>query len=212
MASIIPNWNTLRYDGVKKKVSGQLKKNQHLMTEKTEIWIIKGYETFALLGEKGLKIERLAKEVGISKSSFYHHFADLDIFFEKILLHHLNKSSIIAEKERKVEKINPELINILIEHKIDLLFNRQLRINSNKSTFKDALIKSSKIIGTDFIKLWLRDTKLNLTPKQAEGIFELAIENFFLQINQDNINREWLADYFDNLNRITRNFATSTER
>ncbi|HBH23034.1 MAG TPA: TetR/AcrR family transcriptional regulator [Cytophagales bacterium] len=182
------------------------------MTDKTEIWIIKGYETFALLGYKGLIIEQLAKEVGISKSSFYHHFADLDIFIEKILLHHLKKSSIIAEKERKAEKINPDLINILIEHKTDLLFNRQLRIDSNKSNFKDALIKSSKIIGTDFIKLWLTDTKLNLTSKQAEGIFELAMENFFLQINQDNINQEWLSTYFDNLNRITRNFENPIVR
>lgn len=182
------------------------------MTEKTEIWIIKGYETFALLGEKGLIIEHLAKEVGISKSSFYHHFADLDIFLEKILLHHLTKSLVIAEKERKAEKINPDLINILIEHKTDLLFNRQLRINSNKLNFKDTLVKSSKLIGTDFIKLWLTDTKLNLTSKQAEGIFELAMENFFLQINQDNINKEWLATYFDNLNRITRNFETTIVR
>jgi AcrR family transcriptional regulator len=187
-------------------------KNRHSMTDKTEIWIIKGYETFALLGYKGLIIEQLAKEVGISKSSFYHHFADLDIFIEKILLHHLKKSSIIAEKERKAEKINPDLINILIEHKTDLLFNRQLRIDSNKSNFKDALIKSSKIIGTDFIKLWLTDTKLNLTSKQAEGIFELAMENFFLQINQDNINQEWLSTYFDNLNRITRNFENPIVR
>lgn len=182
------------------------------MTDKTEIWIIKGYETFALLGHKGLIIEQLARGVGISKSSFYHHFADLDIFIEKILLHHLKKSSIIAEKERKAEKINPDLINILIEHKTDLLFNRQLRIDSNKSNFKDALIKSSKIIGTDFIKLWLTDTKLNLTSKQAEGIFELAMENFFLQINQDNINQEWLSTYFDNLNRITRNFENPIVR
>jgi AcrR family transcriptional regulator len=182
------------------------------MTDKTEIWIVKGYETFALLGEKGLIIEQLAKEVGKSKSSFYHHFADLDIFLEKILLHHLNKSSIIAEKERKAEKINPDLINILIEHKTDLLFNRQLRINSNKSNFKELLIKSSETIGNDFIKLWLADTKLNLTPKQAEGIIELAMENFFLQINQDNINKEWLATYFDNLNRITRNFEATIVR
>jgi AcrR family transcriptional regulator len=194
-----------------KPVSCDLK-NRHSMTDKTEIWIIKGYETFALLGYKGLIIEQLAKEVGISKSSFYHHFADLDIFIEKILLHHLKKSSIIAEKERKAEKINPDLINILIEHKTDLLFNRQLRIDSNKSNFKDALIKSSKIIGTDFIKLWLTDTKLNLTSKQAEGIFELAMENFFLQINQDNINQEWLSTYFDNLNRITRNFENPIVR
>jgi AcrR family transcriptional regulator len=182
------------------------------MTDKREIWIIKGYEIFSFVGVEGLKIEQLAKEVGISKSSFYHYFADLDIFIDKILIHHLNKSSVIAEKERKAKRINPDLINILIEHKSDLLFNRQLRINSNKSNFRETLIKSSRIIGTDFIKLWLTDTKLNLTTKQAEGIFELAMENFFLQINQDNINKEWLVTYFENLHRITRNFETTIVR
>jgi AcrR family transcriptional regulator len=71
------------------------------MAEKTEICISKGYEFFSLFVEKGLIIEQLAKEVGKSKSSFYHHFADLEIFLEKLLQYHLSKSNIIAEKERK---------------------------------------------------------------------------------------------------------------
>jgi hypothetical protein len=29
------------------------------MKEKEEIWILKGYETFALFGEKGLKVEQI---------------------------------------------------------------------------------------------------------------------------------------------------------
>jgi AcrR family transcriptional regulator len=182
------------------------------MTEKEEIWILAGYETFAITGENGLKIEQLSKEVGISKSSFYHHFADLEIFKEKLLLHHLNQSVIIAAKENKAKKINPDLINILIEHKTDLLFNRQLRINANNLRFKDVLIKSNNIIGTDFIKLWLSDTKIKLTPQQTEGLFELAMENFYLQINHDNINQNWLELYFDNLNRISRKFEPSIVR
>jgi len=176
------------------------------MTEKQEIWIIKGYETFALFGEKELKIEKLAKDVGISKSSFYHHFADLDIFIEELLKHHLKISAVIAEKEKLAKTINPELINILLEHKTDLLFNRQLRIYSNKPNYKDTLSKSNYIMGKDFIRLWLADTKLNIQQKQAEGLFELALENFFLQINSDNLNKSWLENYFENLKRITRSF------
>lgn len=182
------------------------------MKDKEEIWITTGYESFALTGENNLKIEQLAKRVGISKSSFYHHFADLNIFKEKLLLHHLNQSVIIANKEKSSATIYPDLINILIEHKIDLLFNRQLRIHSNNLRFKEVLKKSDKIIGTDFIKLWLADTKMKLTPEQSEGLFELAIENFYLQINQDNINKEWLQQYFDNLNRIARKFESPIVR
>lgn len=176
------------------------------MTEKEELWIVKGYQVFATLGENGLKIEQLAKEVGISKSSFYHHFADIDFFLERLFMHHLDQSMVIAEKERKAKTIQPELINILLEHKTDLLFNRQLRINSNQPNYKQALMKSNAIIGNDFIQLWLTDTKLTLSEKQTEGLFELALENFFLQINSDNLTEKWLEDYFDNLKRICKNF------
>lgn len=179
------------------------------MTKKEEIWIIKGYETFALFGEKGLVIEQLAKDVGVSKSSFYHHFADIEIFIENLLSHHLEKSKIIAEKEKLAKTINPELINILIEHKTDLLFNRQLRINANKPNYKNTLLKSNHIIGKDFISLWLTDTKIILTVAQTEGLFELALENFFLQINPENIKKIWLENYFENLKRITLSFGKS---
>ena len=177
------------------------------MTEKEEIWITKGYETFAFFGENGLKVEQLAKSVGISKSSFYHHFADLDIFVEKLFLHHLEKSKVIAEKEKLAKTINPELINILIEHRTDLLFNRQLRINANKQNYKKTLLISNNIIGKDFINLWLTDTKITLAVAQAEGLFELALENFFLQINPENIKKIWLESYFENLKRITQSFG-----
>ncbi|SHE58809.1 TetR/AcrR family transcriptional regulator [Chryseobacterium takakiae] len=176
------------------------------MTDKEEIWILKGYETFSEFGEKGLKVEQLAKAVGISKSSFYHHFSDLDIFVDRLLRFHLSQSVIIAGKEKIAKTINSDLINILLEHKTDLLFNRQLRINSNKLIYQETLTKSNQIIGKDFISLWLTDTNSNLNFQQAEGLIGLALENFFLQINLDSFNRQWLEAYFENLKRITRSF------
>ena len=105
------------------------------MTENKDIWIKTGYEIFALAGENGLKIEVLAKKVGISKSSFYHHFADLEIFVEHLLKSHLIQSEAMADKEKNAKNIDPELINILVEHKLDLLFNRQLRINQQRQHY-----------------------------------------------------------------------------
>lgn len=177
------------------------------MREKEEAWIIKGYEKFALFGESSLKVEHLAKEVGKSKSSFYHLFADTEIFIAALFEHHLNKSKIIANKERLSSTIKPELINILLQHKIDLLFNRQLRINSNKQNYKDILLKSNQYIGNDFVMLWLKDTKLNFTIQQAASLLELALENFFLQINQENLCFEWIEQFFDNLERVAKNFS-----
>lgn len=177
------------------------------MNDNKEIWIKTGYENFAITGQSGLKIEPLAKKVGKNKSSFYHYFADLELYIDELLEYHIKQSSIIAEKEKKATSINPELIEIIVEHKIDILFNRQLRINrDNKKLFK-TLEKSNEIIGNDFVMLWVRDLELKLNQKQLESIFELAIENFYLQINAENLNPQWLADYFNNLKRIVKNFV-----
>ena len=119
----------------------------------------------------------------------------------------MEKAKIIAEKEKRAKTINPELINILIDHKIDLLFNRQLRINANNPNFKKTLQKSNEIIGKDFIELWLTDAKISLSKPQVEGLFELALENFYLQINLENIEKNWLESYFENLNRIIKSFG-----
>lgn len=171
-----------------------------------EIWIVSGYETFALYGESGLKVEGLAKKVGISKSSFYHHFSDLEIFMDRLMETHLENAKTISKKENQATQINPELINILVDHKMDLLFNRQLRINQQKPIYLSVLQKSNEIIGKDFIRLWMSDLKLNLNQKQIESLFELALENFYLQINHDNLNFNWLEMYFENLKRIACNF------
>jgi AcrR family transcriptional regulator len=114
------------------------------MEESKDIWIKTGYEIFARSGVNGLKIESLAKKVGISKSSFYHHFGDLEIFIEDLLNYHIQQSHLIANKENNAKTIDPDLIDILVEHKADLLFNRQLRINREEKRFFEVLNKSNQ--------------------------------------------------------------------
>jgi AcrR family transcriptional regulator len=177
-----------------------------MISDNNDIWIKAGYEIFALAGRNGLKVEPLAKKVGKSKSSFYHHYVDLDLFMEHLLQYHLVQAHIMANKEHQAKNIDPELINILVEHKIDLLFNRQLRIHQNIKSFSETLNQSNYIVGNAFVTIWAKELNLPLSPKQIEGIFTLALENFFLQINSDNLNYQWLSSYFAELNKIARNF------
>jgi AcrR family transcriptional regulator len=177
------------------------------MTSSQEIWIKEGYEIFALEGAKSLKIELLSKKVGISKSSFYHHFSDMEVFVELLLQYHIKQAHVIAEKEHQAKNVEPELINVLIEHKIDLLFNRQLRIHRDHKNYSDTLLQSNTIVGNAFVMVWVKDLNLQLNQKQLEGIFELAMENFYLQIHLENLNYTWLASYFTNLKKIAGRFV-----
>jgi len=177
------------------------------MIKSKEIWIRKGYETSALNGFESLKIEQLAKNVGISKSSFYHHFADLECFSENLIEHHYNQCSILSQKEKECESLFPDLINILLEHKVDLLFHRQLRINRNDMVIESALAKSNQILGNYAVMLWAKEINLKLNTKQRIGLFEIATDDFYMRINKNNLNYAFLSNYFENLSQITKQFV-----
>ena len=70
-----------------------------LMGKAEAIWIQEGYKTFAYGGPQSLKIELLARKIQRNKSGFYHYFADLELFTEKLLDHHLVQAHLLAEKE-----------------------------------------------------------------------------------------------------------------
>jgi len=177
-----------------------------MLVEK-EDWIKTGYKILALEGYNALKVERIAKKVGISKSSFYHHFADLEHYLEQLLGYHIQQVVVLAEKEQQARNITPELVHILLEHKLDLLFNRELRVHRSNVLFADVLLKSGVLVGNSFVNLWVRELNLKLSPAQLEAIFELALENFFLQINAERLTQAWLEAYFENLKRIAGNFG-----
>jgi AcrR family transcriptional regulator len=50
-----------------------------------EQWLSKGLELFASSGAEGLRLDKLAKTLKISKSGFYCHFKDRDDFLNHIL-------------------------------------------------------------------------------------------------------------------------------
>ena len=50
-----------------------------------EQWLSKGLELFATSGAEGLRVEKLARELGVAKSGFYCHFKDRDDLLGHIL-------------------------------------------------------------------------------------------------------------------------------
>jgi AcrR family transcriptional regulator len=169
-------------------------------------WILEGYKLFLKDGPKGLKIEVMARKVDKSKSSFYHLFADIDCFTEELLSFHLERAKIIAEKERLCKSIDPALINLLLEVKQDLLFNRQLRVNRSNPAFKHCFEKANQLVGNTFLEVWAKEIGLGNKPKLAEIFFGLVLENFYLQLTEETLTYEWLSDYFKNIRLMVAEF------
>lgn len=173
-------------------------------------WIQKGYQTFAYNGVESLKVERLSKQVGKNKSSFYHHFADLEIFISKLLEYHLLQAQILAEKEAACRSLE-ELIEIIIEHKIDLLFNRQLRIHRENTEFEACFCKTNQITLPAFLKIWSEILDLKDNSYLSELMLKLSLENFYLQITDETLNAIWLNNYFTDLKKLVKEFKRTSK-
>jgi AcrR family transcriptional regulator len=182
--------------------------NLHSMKRNTatkQDWIQAGYTAFSQMGQTALKVEVLAQTVGISKSSFYHHFADMEGFIGHLVEFHMQQIEMIAEKEYRSQNIDPELIAVQLEHKADLLFHRQVRINRANPLFQNCIAQTNQTLAKSFIHVWQKDLQLDIHPALLEEMFYMALENFFLQITEEDLNYGWLSAYFGGLKSLVRN-------
>lgn len=172
-------------------------------------WIELGYRVFAYEGPQGLKVERLAKGIGKNKSSFYHHFADLEVFTTLLLEQHLKHSMEIAKKEAGAET-QEELATIFVNHKVDLLFNRQLRIHRENPAFAECFERVNKESIPAILGTWTKVIGLEDNSYLAELVLQLSLENFFLQITDDTINETWLNGYFNQMRTLVNGFKNAS--
>jgi AcrR family transcriptional regulator len=75
-------------------------------------WLDQGLRTLATRGFTALKAEPLAKAMGVSRGSFYWHFADIGAFHAAILKHwrEVAAEQIIANLEAASDHDNPLLL------------------------------------------------------------------------------------------------------
>ncbi len=102
MRCILAPVNTVVYGS---KIAEPSMSNQLSATD----WLDQGLKTLATRGFTALKAEPLAKTMGVSRGSFYWHFADIGAFHAAILArwHEVAAEQIIANVEAASKDENP---------------------------------------------------------------------------------------------------------
>ncbi len=172
------------------------------MNKNKLLWIKEGYYVFGRKGPNGLHIENLAKKLNKSKSSFYHYFGDIENFQEVLLGFHLNRAVQIAKMGKECKNMDPDVIKLLVDTKDDLLFNKQLRLNFQNPLFKSCFEQSFEKITSSYSDKWNIDIGLEQNPMLGKVILHLIVDNFFLQVNDENLTYPWFHEYMNNLRSV----------
>jgi len=159
-----------------------------------------------------LTVEGLAREVGKSKSSFYHHFSTTSIFEEALLAHHVSQAKLIAEKEAHCKAVDPDLFDVLVAHKVDLMFNRQLRMHRSTPAYCECCKTAGAHTSEAIIGIWSEALGLSHNAHLANLVLALSLENFYIQITEETLNHAWLREYVNEHKAMVRAFSDNNKR
>lgn len=162
---------------------------------KIESWIKAGYKLLGQEGLDGVKVEKLAHTLDLNKSGFYHYFGSMKSYVKTLLQYHISQARAIAAEMAGCEKIDPDLLLLIVKYKIFILVESQLVLKSKSlSSFKD-LEEASKILSEAFLDLWRRSSGTKEIPKNinlTSAYLNVLRHFFYAQINPENINYKFL--------------------
>src|SRR5215831_19768905 len=155
-------------------------------------WIDTGYEIFACKGLDGIVIESIANKLRVSKSTFYHHFGSHQYFLEILLEEHFERAKIMAKKARTIKTFIPGFLNLLMEHKADILFNKHLRDQRENQLFQLYFQKAASIVSKEVQNIWAQFIGLTKDTETSGKLYRIIQDLFYQRITQENFTAEWM--------------------
>ena len=115
-----------------------------------EQWLIKALDTLESSGVEAVKIERLAKAFGISRSGFYWHFENRQDLLEHLLDYWVRRYTGVVTDDPDVAKLDPkkrllttmEMIRDKQLTKYDLAMNSWARLDSHAHKVVSKVVKT----------------------------------------------------------------------
>ena len=160
-----------------------------ISNESKHKWIEKGYEHFALYGPKNLSINKLSKEIGSARASFYHHFGDIEVFIEELLdMHWQINQQFCSIGARECKKLFPDLYLLLEQYPIPLQFSKQLFLNRNNPAYNFLFMKTyNASAGAFILKLFSKQFGLHHIDEDTYNLWLTVGESWYSRLDTNNL-------------------------
>jgi AcrR family transcriptional regulator len=172
------------------------------MTESSMKWIKAGYELLAKEGPDGIKVEKLARQLGLNKSGFYHYFGDREMYFHQLNEFHLQLIKKFHNEISNLRHFDPDYLKLLLKYKTSLLVQSQLRRHENITVFKDTFNKVVNSTERKSLRLWAAYLKLSENDPAALKLWKIIRDLFFLRLDPDKLNLNYLRSLTEEIKVI----------
>jgi len=161
-------------------------------TNTKERWIEAGYDLFASEGLKEIRIERLARDLDLNKSSFYHYFGDIDHFFENIIQHHKECAERYIMEIGNCRKFDPDYLHVMLRYRQNMRLHLQLLSHRDKPGFLIAHREINRKVDQKLNPLWVAFMDMQNMPALAMKYFQFVRGRFYANFDIENMDYESL--------------------
>jgi len=183
-----------------------------LSKEQTSLkWIETGYHLFAHEGPNGIHIEKIARLLELNKSSFYHHFGTLEVFYEELVHYHYQRIDRVMKDVQSSQNLDPDYLYQVIKHKITFLSQVQFVRHKGNPLFAATVLKVNQRIDQSAIQLWKKHVQFN-NDELALKCLSFLRDTFYARVTSDNFNYTFLQDLLKDSKYIVDEIAGSAVR
>ena len=162
---------------------------------KKQEWVEKGYVLVAEKGFESLTVNSICRMVAKSKSSFYHFFGELALFKDELMNYHLERSYGFANKIKGCKNIIPDLIEVMMDYKIDIFFHKQFRIYRDKLRYEKYNEKIFELYENAVVDKLAVYFELNNRRIFVRKFHKFLSEHFLMSISLDTYTYDWVENY-----------------
>jgi len=150
-----------------------------------------GYALFALEGPEHIE-ERVEQEMGLKHAEFLSRFGAEEIFIEALIAHHIELVDDFLEETEHCTSWDPALLNLIVDYKLTVLFNRQLKQHSGNPVFHLTYNRISYLVQSHAFELWRKYMNLHPHMELSRELYEVLRDVFHSRITRENLNYEYL--------------------
>jgi len=159
---------------------------------KIDSWIKAGYKLLGTEGMDGIKVERFSKILDLNKSGFYHYFGTMELYVKRLLHYHVGLATTIASEVAKCQKIDPDLLLLIVKHKEFFLVESQLLVKSRPAHPDEDVDEAGRIVNDELLLLWKKITDVPEDSSAALGFLNIMRHFFYARMDPRHVNYEFL--------------------
>jgi AcrR family transcriptional regulator len=157
-------------------------------------WIETGYNLLADPGPEGVHIEKIARILRTNKSSFYHFFGTLEIFYDELMQHHYDKVDLVLNDCKHARSLDPEYLEQVVKHKVTIMVQVQLARHKNIPLFSKAYLHVNQKIDRSILHLWNKHLGVLDNDNLSLLCLNFVRDTFYSRVSFENFTYEFLHD------------------